>query len=490
MHLLPAQGRHGQTHVERGPAGGALLVRGRHGLAFPGLARGGVLAAPGQGQIFIQLQLAQAQGTFHGQHVPEMQAQLRPQGRGVQLALALGKRQRVALPGHGALEQQRVLRVGLELHAQGRGQLARRAFQQGGAREGRAVQAQRAGEAHTAVRHGKAQAGQMQLPGRRVQRGIALQLHGPQARGQEAPAGRRDGQGKVLHTRGHAEKPGLGIQGQGPGQRTPGGEQIIGEIAAQDGILAVAQVLHGKVDVAQVVALAALLHMQAALAQGQAAQLQRQEHVAAGPVRGSLCPGGRPRRCRGLAFRQQQAQRRAVQTDFPDDQFPVQQRFQLQMGLAAPGREAHALPVLHAVPADGGEFGPGRQQGKLGRAGEAHGRACGFCHRGRDLVADESGIQLTDHYGQYRRQYQNDTSDPAKCTLHACLRWPVCPVAGLQDNCRASPVPRQAAPPPAAGPLPVAGGDVPRGWQAIAPAGRRRKKGEPCGSPSYSQTGP
>ncbi|SFV73632.1 hypothetical protein DESPIGER_1802 [Desulfovibrio piger] len=63
-------------------------------------------------------------------------------------------------------------------------------------------------------------------------------------------------------------------------------------------------------------------------------------------------------------------------------------------------------------------------------------------------------------------------------------------MAGLQDNCRASPVPRQAAPPPAAGPLPVAGGDVPRGWQAIAPAGRRRKKGEPCGSPSYSQTGP
>lgn len=61
----------------------------------------------------------------------------------------------------------------------------------------------------------------MQLPGRRIQRGIALQLYRPEARGQEAPAGRCDGQGKVLHTRGHAEEPGLGIQGQGPGQRAP-----------------------------------------------------------------------------------------------------------------------------------------------------------------------------------------------------------------------------------------------------------------------------
>ena len=152
--------------------------------------------------------------------------------------------------------------------------------------------------------------------------------------------------------------------------------------------------------------------MQAALAQGQAAQLQRQEHLAAGLAAGSLA-GGRSRRRGGLAFRQQQAQRGAVQTDFPDDQLAVQQRFQLQMGLAAPGREAHALPVLHAVPADGSEFGTGGQQGKLGRAGEAHGRACGFFHRGRDLAADEFRIQLADHDDQYRRQYQNDTSDPA-----------------------------------------------------------------------------
>ena len=141
------------------------------------------------------------------------------------------------------------------------------------------------------------------------------------------PAGRRPRRegvmvrGKVLHTRGHAEEPGLGIQGQGPGQRTPGGEQIIGEIAAQDGVLTVAQVLYRKVDVAQVVALAALLHMQAALAQGQAAQLQRQEHLAAGLVTGGIT-GGRIRRRGGLAFRQQQTQRRAVQTDFADDQLP------------------------------------------------------------------------------------------------------------------------------------------------------------------------
>ena len=489
MHLLPAQGRHGQAHVDGGPIGGAFLVRGRHGLAFLALGRSRVLAAFGQGQIFVQLQLAQAQGAFHGEHVPEVQAQFRPQGRGIQLALALGKRQRVAFPGHGALEQQGVLRMGLELHAQGRGQLARRAFQQDGAREGRAVQTQRTGEAHAAVRHGKAQAGQMQLPGRRIQRGIALQLHGPEARGQEAPAGRCDGQGKVLHTRGHAEEPGLGIQGQGPGQRTPGGEQIIGEIAAQDGVLTVAQVLYRKVDVAQVVALAALLHMQAALAQGQAAQLQRQEHLAAGLVTGGIT-GGRIRRRGGLAFRQQQTQRRAVQTDFADDQLPVQQRFQLQMGLAALGREAHALPVLHAVPADGGEFGPGGQQGKLGRAGEAHGRARGFFHRGRDLAADELGIQLTDHYGQYRRQYQNDTSDPAKYALHIRLRWPVCPVVGLQDKCRASPVPRQAGPPLPRAPCP--GKRMgPQGWPAVPPPCLAdAKRGSLAAPPSYSQTGP
>ena len=363
----------------------------------------------------------------------------------------------------------------LQFHAQGRGQLARRAFQQGRTREGRAVQAQRAREPHAAVRHGKAQARQMQLPGRRIQRGIALQLHGPEARGQEAPAGGCDGQGKVLHTRGHAEEPGLGIQGQGPGQRASGGEQIVGKIAAQDGVLAVAQVLHGKIDVAQVVALAALLHMQAALAQGQAAQLQRQEHLAAGRVAGSLA-GGRTRRRGGLAFRQQQTQRGAVQTDFSDDQLAVQQRFQLQMGLAAPGREAHALPVLHAVPADGGEFGTGGQQGKLGRAGEAHGRACGFFHRSRDLAADEFRIQLADHDGQYRRQYQNDTSDPAKYALHICLRWPVCPVVGLQDNCRASPVPRQAGPPPSQAPRMRERGR-PAGRQAVPHVAPRTQKG-------------
>lgn len=62
MHLLPAQGRHGQAHVDGGPAGGAFLVRGRHGLAFLALGRSRILAAFGQGQIFVQLQLAQAQG--------------------------------------------------------------------------------------------------------------------------------------------------------------------------------------------------------------------------------------------------------------------------------------------------------------------------------------------------------------------------------------------------------------------------------------------
>ena len=79
MHLLPAQGRHGQPQIDRGPAGGVLLVRGGHGLAFPGLGRSRILAAFGQGQIFVQLQLAQAQGAFHGEHVPEVQAQFRPQ---------------------------------------------------------------------------------------------------------------------------------------------------------------------------------------------------------------------------------------------------------------------------------------------------------------------------------------------------------------------------------------------------------------------------
>ena len=340
----------------------------------------------------------------------------------------------------------------------------------------RGAPSQRTGEAHAAVRHGKAQAGQMQLPGRRIQRGIALQLYRPGACGQEAPAGRCDGQGKVLHTRGHAEEPGLGIQGQGPGQRAPGGEQIIGEIAAQDGVLTVAQVLYRKVDVAQVVALAALLHMQAALAQGQAAQLQRQEHLAAGLVAGGIA-GGRIRRRGGLAFRQQQAQRGAVQTDLADDQLPVQQRFQLQMGLAALGREAHSLPVLHAVPADGGEFGPGGRQGKLGRAGEAHGRARGFFHRSRDLAADELGIQLTDHYGQYRRQYQNDTSDPAKYALHIRLRWPVCPVVGLQDKCRASPVPRQAGPPLPRAPCPGKRMGPKDGLPFLRPALRTQKGG-------------